>query len=33
MCTELGPGKPYLKQLVEEYGSTTLEADASKEEL
>lgn len=24
MCTELGPGKPYLEQYVEEYGKTSL---------
>lgn len=24
MCTELGPGKPYMQQLVEEFGETTL---------
>jgi len=24
MCTELGPGKPYMQQMIEEYGSTSL---------
>merc|ERR1712094_48678 len=24
MCTELGPGKPYLQQYIEEYGGTSL---------
>lgn len=24
MCTELGPGKPYLQQYIEEYGQTSL---------
>jgi len=24
MCTELGPGKPYMQQMIEEYGKTSL---------
>ena len=30
MCTELGPGKPYLQQYVEEAGGTSLCAVATK---
>lgn len=32
MCTELGPGKPYMQQMIEEEGSTSLCTVATKAE-